>query len=151
MSSLMSSSFAYVIEAWARQEDSASAQRAEDIVEHMHKQHDEGVTDVKPTLMCYKWAILAWTRSGDPSAALKAEAILRRAQERNIQPTNELITPIYCRLCTKCPSQCCCEGRCASAGNKVFRIKAEKGSLQSAYGIHGRKANTQRRRPELKC
>jgi phage/plasmid-associated DNA primase len=63
-------------------------------LKHIQKQHDEGVTDVEPGLMCYKWALYAWTRSSDPSAFLKAEAILRQAQHQTIQPNPELIAPI---------------------------------------------------------
>lgn len=63
-------------------------------MKHIQKQHDEGVTDVEPGLMCYKWALYAWTRSSDPSAFLKAEAILRQAQHQTIQPNPELIAPI---------------------------------------------------------
>lgn len=87
-------SFSCVIEAWARQQDSASAQRADDIFEHMHRQYGEGVTDVKPNLDCYKWAILAWTRSRDPSATAKAEAILRCAQQRKIEGAYLLLYPV---------------------------------------------------------
>ena len=74
-------SYNAVINAWAKSRERNAARRAEAILRHMDRIHEDGSSDVAPDVTSYTSVINAWARSGDPDSADRAMSILRRMEE----------------------------------------------------------------------
>ena len=74
-------SYSSVTVAYARSGEKGAAERAERLLERMNAQYLAGVSDVKPSRICYNALIDCWAKSGEGTfGARKAEAVLERMQ-----------------------------------------------------------------------
>jgi hypothetical protein len=81
------------VDAWAKSGEGVSAaQRAEAILQHMHKRYQTtGQNNLRPTTGIFNAVINAWARSKDKIAPSRAEQILQWMD--NLHKTNPSIQP----------------------------------------------------------
>jgi pentatricopeptide repeat protein len=68
--------FGMVISCWSKNPDPRSAERAEQLLRVLEKNHEKGISLAKPNVIILSQVIDAWSKSRQPDAAQRAKAIL---------------------------------------------------------------------------
>lgn len=76
-------SFGLVISCWSKSSDPMAAERADQLLKILEKNHKEGISRAKPNLIIYSQVIAAWSKSRQKGASQKAKAIFDHMMESN--------------------------------------------------------------------
>ena len=83
-------SYNMLLDAWAKSDEAGRGRRAEDILQALQTEYDQGRCDFSPDARTYSAAICAIVRSNEMDSIQRAEALLLEAQSKGIVPDEYL-------------------------------------------------------------